>query len=947
MASTRLYLINEQQTGSPPATNFYLDNCPVLEDIAISTTYQIAEVREPQSGTGSFTRTISIPGTNEVDLFFENIFDVNVSLSKYNPHLKVRAVYYVDELINFEGYLQILQIDVDDTGKKIYKCNILGEVLNLFKEIKGLYLTDLDYSSLNHTLGAAAIVPSWSNAALGVGIYYPIIDKGTSQNPPTFISDKDFVGNCCIAVRDYLLKIFTNAGYTWTSTFLDSTPFKHLRLTSNRLPQLTAAILGNNKFLANVTAPVTYTGGTVAPTADPLLYYSYNTTTLNTVVYGTEVYDAGGIHNSGTGVFTVPATNNYNITASFFLSVYLTQGATEITANGLEGSISIIITGTNGGWNQTIPLTSIQYGSANQNAFQVSLTNVPLILNDQFTVKVTYTNLLFQRIGGSATTTTLNLVVQTGAYSAEFTSNAPYTGGTVYGNDLIPENYLQEDFIKDVRKMFNLYITQDRNNANNLIIEPRPSFYLTTPRNWDGKLDTSKVVEVYPVGEQISKEYTFTYSDDDDYFNKDYLTKFKETYGTHKKDITNDFIIDKAEVKVSLAPTPLVGNDYNGLVISSWRKQENGLISPYKAKPRILYAKEGVVNTSNAQPTAWTYSSSTPFPTTYNVYPYLGHMDDPFTPTWDLNFGFVDYLYYQFPAQTLTTNNLYNKYYSQYINQITDKNSKLVVAYFYLTPNDIHIFDFRYPVFTTVNGEQGYYLVNKICDYNPVLSQTTKVELLKLVDYNVFIPATIAYVNGLGLSDDSSHSTNRPANQNEVTGSGNYTLGESTKILGGSGNFINDTSSNVEIINSTSVFADSIDNFMGVNLDSSSVIESDMVNLQDTVVIYSNGLAAVKPRVALVTSDFTIDGTYSIYEINLDTIRVDITCYWDVATYPIQIVFKIVSNTGGLNFIIDETSSPAISPPPTIDGNVLPFSTGLMTNESLTVYSNSLTLRII
>jgi len=271
----------------------------------------------------------------------------------------------------------------------------------------------------------------------------------------------------------------------------------------------------------------------------------------------------------------------------------------------------------------------------------------------------------------------------------------------------------------------------------------------------------------------------------------------------------------------------------------------------------------------------------------------------------------------------------------------------MVIAYFNLTPNDIFKFSFRNPIFTTINGEQGYYTVNKIDSYNPLVRQSTKVELLKLVDYAAFVPGTLSYVNGLGNSDDNSHSQNRAVNGNNVIGEGNYSLGESTMIIGGSNNFIDDNSSNVQLFNSNNVETANIDNFMGVNLDANSTVVSDAINLQDTVLIYSDGLAAIKPRVLRVTSDFTVDGSYSIYEIDLDSIGVDITCTWDVAAYPIQIVFKITSNTGGLNFIIDEVSSPAMSPPPTIDGNALPFSTSLVTWESLTVYSNSLFLRII
>ena len=927
MVRTRLVLVNERQTGSPPSTDVVLDNCPALEDIAVSVTYQISDVREPENGIGSASKTVNIPGTKEVNLFFENIFDVNISVAKFNPHLKVRAIYYVDELINFEGYLQINSIDVDTiTGEKVYKCTILGEVLNLFRVIKGRYLTDLDYSALNHTLGSAAIIPSWNNDSTGVGIYYPIIDKGTRSTPPTYIRNTDFVGSGCIAARDYLLKIFTNAGYTWTSTFLDSTEFKRVRVAPTKIPQLSAAVLGNNKFLANVSAPTTQSYGATF-SSDPNYYYALNTPSVTTVVNGTETYDAGGIHNAATGIFTVPVTNNYNLTASFFLSFYLTQGSpdTEITGTAFQGNIAIQIIGTNNGYNQTIALTSLTYGSANQNAFQVSVSNVPLVAGNQYYVRLSVLDIGITRTSGANVATYLKTVIQSGAFSAEFTSNAPYTGQTVLGNDLIPENYTQEEFIKDLRKTFHLKFDVDKTNAKNLIIEPDPTFQLSTALNWDGKLDTSKTVEVYPVSDEIKKKFTFTHSDDADYFNKDYLEKFKETYGTHVKEITNDFVVDTSEVKVSYAPTPLVGNDYNGLVISSWRQQQNGVITQYKPKPRFLFAKKQVTNTSNAKPTVWTYGDTVP-PTVYTNYPYLGHMDDPFTPTVDLNFGFVDYLYYQFPAQTLTTNNLYNKYYSRYINQITDKNSKMVIAYFNLTPNDIFKFSFRNPIFTTINGEQGYYTVNKIDSYNPLVRQSTKVELLKLVDYAAFVPGTLSYVNGLGNSDDNSHSQNRAVNNNYVASEGSFTLGQNTMIVGGSGNFIAEGATGIQLLNCTNVQVNSnVENFVGIGLEDTTINSS-----------YTNTIWTAEFEHVTLSTSSTISRSFNNKIVYVDASLGDVTITWDIANMEHCRVSIIRTDASANKIYIDSTTPFGTE---TYIGNAMPFDLTLSQYEPINLTS--------
>jgi hypothetical protein len=166
-------------------------------------------------------------------------------------------------------------------------------------------------------------------------------------------------------------------------------------------------------------------------------------------------------------------------------------------------------------------------------------------------------------------------------------------------------------------------------------------------------------------------------------------------------------------------------------------------------------------------------------------------------------------------------------------------------------------------------------------------------------------------------------------------------------IIGGSNNFINDASSNIQLFNSEGVEVNTpVSKFFGVNLDSTSVPAEDTINLANHIVIGVNGIERFQPHVATaVTADFTIDGSHMIYEINLDTIGVDITCNWDAITYPIQVTFKIVSNTGGLNLIINDSSG--FSPPLTLDSVAMPVSLLLATNDAMTIYSNGVKLYII
>jgi hypothetical protein len=165
-------------------------------------------------------------------------------------------------------------------------------------------------------------------------------------------------------------------------------------------------------------------------------------------------------------------------------------------------------------------------------------------------------------------------------------------------------------------------------------------------------------------------------------------------------------------------------------------------------------------------------------------------------------------------------------------------------------------------------------------------------------------------------------------------GDSNNNLGTNSTILGGSGNYIAFGADSVSLQGCTGVVVNGdVRNFTGVNLVNRTI---------DSTFSNSSILGKNKSKVLRVTESFTIDGLYDVYEIDLDSIGVAITCTWSVATYPIQVEFKIVSNAGSYAFTIDDNNSPVT----TIDGFPLPYPTGMATNDAMTVYSNGSTLKI-
>ena len=139
---------------------------------------------------------------------------------------------------------------------------------------------------------------------------------------------------------------------------------------------------------------------------------------------------------------------------------------------------------------------------------------------------------------------------------------------------------------------------------------------------------------------------------------------------------------------------------------------------------RILLAKKVTSVTS------WAIKNGATTLASYTAYGYAGHVDDPKNPQEDISWGSPRELF--FSASSYTAANLFNGYWSEYIAEITDKDSKLLTCSVKLNEVDIYNLDFSKLIY--IDG--SLWRLNKVLDYNPMDFNTTKVELLKVIELN-------------------------------------------------------------------------------------------------------------------------------------------------------------------------------------------------------------------
>ena len=335
-------------------------------------------------------------------------------------------------------------------------------------------------------------------------------------------------------------------------------------------------------------------------------------------------------------------------------------------------------------------------------------------------------------------------------------SNVASEGSQIPTSSILPKDMSCKDFLLSIIKMFNLHIESDKQIERLYYIEPRDTYYKTGSNgisdyvDWSAKVDKDSV-DIIPMGELIAKYYTFQNKDESDYWNKKFKDDRGRPYSKYTKEVQNDFLKNEVKIEVPLGTTMMINNPENSDVVmpAIVQKEANGAPKPVSnSLPRILiwgglrpytmYRGTSIINLTNAQGSqpGWELLSSlnvagsnSATSSVYTSYPYAGTVDSPIDPQYDVNWYNMeqgDFVYWD--NARWTNENLYNKYWSNFINEISDPASKVIVAKLRLVNKDIYNLDFR-----KIYVIDGHYLrLQKIIDYDAVNDGMTTCEFLKL-----------------------------------------------------------------------------------------------------------------------------------------------------------------------------------------------------------------------
>jgi hypothetical protein len=354
-----------------------------------------------------------------------------------------------------------------------------------------------------------------------------------------------------------------------------------------------------------------------------------------------------------------------------------------------------------------------------------------------------------------------------------------YTQGA-YGDVVdVPGNVdpeiTQKEFLKDIIQRFNLVFLTNPDDDTNLLIEPYNDFIASgVLKNWTDKLDVSKEIVVKDTTEIQKKTIHFTDQEDDDLYNNSIRENFPQAnvYGNIKiQEHNNEFALGE------LKNEPLFAPYINSVVFRGPDESEGTLINmtvqyEFSTDASLVDLKDGwkVTPTKpklfwyNGTPTEikllWNDSSNSiylhrpsastvtayefdkfPVCSPFDITPGDGsNPDNEYTLTpdnkslyWNANpplYGSQPVFNYTNSYGSWFKNSLFGLYWRAFIDNIYNKDARIMECYMNLNEVDIFQFSFADEIFI----KDSYWRILEITNYQVGAKASTKVKLIKSLD---------------------------------------------------------------------------------------------------------------------------------------------------------------------------------------------------------------------
>lgn len=731
-------------------------------ELDIAVTYAIDDLEDITKRKASFSKTITIPNTTENAKAFKFAYNIQSFAGGFTPNKKIRCIVVQDGLEIFQGVLQLLSVSKTNNNVT-YECSIFSEEIDFYQTINNKLLSDLSgLTAMAHAPTSGIVENSWVNGYLS-GFVYGLVDNyGANdvlqQNITPRIPWYKFTPS--VYVKHLIDLIFKESGYTYESTFFNSYLFSSL-VVPYSLDKAGTPTSGFNSYIAatgSISFPNYTSQACVTGTINQKKRIPFNVD--NSGIF----YDNSGYWDATTNVFTTP-NNGVNSVWDFNASITPLFTLNTTTIN-LYIAIQKVIGATQS--NPVVPNTlysRTQTSQQGDSAFYVNWSNITLEPNTSYEFVV-----------GFQPTQNLTAIV---GLDGRIISGAPKTALVIKGVEVfdqydfkkvVPKDVTQVDLIQDLQKMFNLYITQDRQNSKKLYIEPWKDYYDVgnNALDWTTKIDEGANQTITNGMSNNIKNVIFKYRQTNDYLHKSYKQLYptdESGYGGIDADLQNYY--GKGSRITELKCATIIPATFQGALPIGRTWDYDGSAVSANIRPLECGYRIAQYNFLSAYQFEYLYN---PTDVSLEYLPFISHINNPNNPTIDLAFGMPKRIFYNAPNVSgnilYTNNNLYNAYWKKYIEEIMSVDAMTLTAYALLTPRDINNLNFNKLIFY----KNILFRLISIEDYILGKQMLAKVTLRRVLDLPNFVPTSLIPVTNDPPALKTSESANAVKEYNPVLG---------------------------------------------------------------------------------------------------------------------------------------------------------------------------------
>jgi len=725
----------------------------LAEDVIFPLTFSQADAKNPEQRKRSSSKTIVLPGTNNNNRFYLSAYNLKASdvygdLIGFDFDPTLRYPFFAERNGKpiFEGSAHLTKVTrqkYEEHGMvNNFHTVLYSEIVDMFQALGDIKVSELGWAEYDHVLSVANIQASWT-ASTGSGYWYPLIDYGLSSDPLSVLTNQL---RPHVYVKEIAEKCFKHTGRTLTGGFFNSALYKKIvwgygggepiLLSSSEISQRRSKYEMDGTKTYNIA--FTYITVFVMSTKFEAVYFA----PIGDIAFitATLVTDPLTQFNASSGEIVVAYSGSYSLGLTGTFPISYTYSNPSFAGQEYNIEVSLIIY-VNGAVVNTFS-ESITDTAPNTQSVSFAVSQA-LDLNSGDTVSsYVKINTFGSKIAANGVFATLDIDFDLdNSLVMDFTA---VNSGLVDGDTVEVARFLPEmkasDFLKDIILMFNHYMSDPDVDGKITLLPESQYFYETDDVDqWSDKLARDNSVEIMPAANIEGKRYRFRFAEDRDYYKQLYFEKFGVDYGDFDYNVPSTYKTGDKIYQLGTAQSVPVQIEGTDIIIPRIIQVDTATLvtRPHKGKPR-MYFNNGVISSDDW----YLVNSDTGAVTTNTGYPQAHHLDSLTSPTFDLNFGTPREVFYV--ATDYTTDNLFYRFYAQFIRQLTGRDSKVLNAWFRLDENDFYKNFMR----RLCNVDGVLYRKNIIKDWIANTNSLVKVELIKIVEgrsrsnYQVAAPQT-------------------------------------------------------------------------------------------------------------------------------------------------------------------------------------------------------------